>query len=90
MNEETNNYTVEVSVQKLEAMLQAHDWYYDYSLDSKVYHAGAESLDEIYGMMTQLRHQGQGYRAKQLWEKYCPWYQPPSAGQQHQLTTKVI
>lgn len=49
-----------------EKLLAKHDWLYQYSDDSKVYHAGRTSFETL------CRQQGILDLDASIWNKYCP------------------
>lgn len=56
-----------VLVVQLEACLQQHDWYFDYSDDATVYRRGSAERDRIYRLVGQL-----GPLGDELLRKYQP------------------
>lgn len=49
-----------------EKLLAKHDWFYQYSDDSKVYHAGRTSFETL------CRQQGILDLDASIWNKHCP------------------
>ena len=56
-------------MEELEAMLQRHDWYYQYSDDHSVYKEGDAKSNQIYAKMKEL---GNTSEVKALFDKYNP------------------
>jgi hypothetical protein len=60
------------TLEKLEKLLQHHDWYYNYSDDYGVWHRGQETADDIARLIKQATAEGCGDEAKALRDKYKP------------------
>ena len=54
-----------------EAMLQRHDWHYQYA-EGKAYYEGRASEDAIMQAIIALNNEGLKAQAKALWIKYRP------------------
>jgi hypothetical protein len=54
--------------QELEKALRSHDWYYQYSDDSRAWQKGQDEKNEISSLMKQLPRE----KAVELYNKYCP------------------
>lgn len=57
-------------LQKLEQLLQAHDWFYQYADDFSKYSRGSNQRDAIKALMSDLSEQGLGVEAEELFNKY--------------------
>lgn len=63
---------VPAEVVKLELMLRGHDWWSDYSDDSSVRMAGAESAHKIHEQLKECEAHGYLEDAKKVWDRYAP------------------
>jgi len=60
------------TLQRLEALLKSHEWYYDYYDDSTSYFRGARKAKAISELMEALEAQGKATEAEALYNKYKP------------------
>lgn len=56
----------------LKDLCAAHDWYYSFSDDHKVWQRGNEQINKIREVMLGLQDQGMGKEAKQVYENWKP------------------
>ena len=57
-------------LQRLEELLQTHDWYYNMSDDHKYYLQGRKQYNEIWRLMGELKDNGYFTEAENLYDKY--------------------
>ena len=57
-------------LQRLEELLQTHDWYYMMSDDNYWYKQGRMSYEEIHKLMDELKDNGYFTEAENLYDKY--------------------
>jgi hypothetical protein len=57
-------------LQRLEELLQTHDWYYNMSDDHRYYLQGRRQYNEIWNLMTELKDNGYFTEAENLYDKY--------------------
>jgi hypothetical protein len=68
----TNESAQTDNIKELEQRLASHDWYFDYSDDSRAYKQGRENLNKINVLIKDLISNGQNAVVVKLWDKYCP------------------
>ena len=56
----------------LEKLLRSHDWYFEYSDDSKVWNNGKANRDKIFSLMNKLKSDGYEREAVTIWKKNLP------------------
>jgi len=64
---------LKAALDEFERALQQHDWYYDYSDDSRVWRRGNNQRIELDSMLKLLHEMGAGREADQLWGKHSPY-----------------
>jgi hypothetical protein len=57
-------------LQRLEELLQTHDWYYNMSDDHRYYLQGRRQYNEIWKLMDELKTNGYFTEAENLYDKY--------------------
>tara|TARA_R100000315_G_C5193232_1_gene112858 strand:- start:165 stop:374 length:210 start_codon:yes stop_codon:yes gene_type:complete len=57
-------------LQRLEELLQTHDWYYNMSDDHRYYLQGRRQYNEIWRLMDELKDNGYFTEAENLYDKY--------------------
>ena len=57
-------------LQRLEELLQTHDWYYNMSDDHRYYLQGRRQYNEIWRLMDELKNNGYFTEAENLYDKY--------------------
>lgn len=60
------------TLDQLRELCAAHDWYYSFSDDQKVWKKGNEQINLIRECMLALQEQGMGKQAKQIYENWKP------------------
>lgn len=61
-------------LEKLETLLQTHDWHYMRSDDHRWYTSGREEADRIQKCMEECNNNDLGTMAKDLFHRYNPSY----------------
>ena len=60
------------TLDQLRDLCAAHDWYYSFSDDQKVWKKGVAQINLIRECMLALQEQGMGKQAKQIYENWKP------------------
>ena len=60
------------TLDQLKDLCAAHDWYYSFSDDQKVWKKGVAQINLIRECMLALQEQGMGKQAKQIYENWKP------------------
>lgn len=60
------------TLDQLKDLCAAHDWYYSFSDDQKVWKKGNAQINLIRECMLSLQEQGMGKQAKQIYENWKP------------------
>jgi len=61
-------------LEKLEHLLQGHDWYYNMSDDHRYYTSGRAEYDRIRETMEECNNNNLGTMATELFRRYNPSY----------------
>ena len=61
-------------IEELESKLKSHDWFYEYSDDSRYYNSGLQEFTDIWNVIEQLQAIGENEfdQAIALYKKYKP------------------
>ena len=60
------------TLDELKQLCSAHDWFYSFSDDHKVWKKGSAQISKIRECMLGLQEQGMGKEAKQVYENWKP------------------
>lgn len=60
------------TLERLEAALKAHDWFYTYSDDHRTWCKGEAQSREIEGLLREATTEGQAVEANRLYHQYLP------------------
>ncbi len=60
------------TLDQLKDLCAAHDWYYSFSDDQRVWKKGNDQINLIRECMLSLQEQGMGKQAKQIYENWKP------------------
>lgn len=72
-NSKPKNHNI-MLLEKLETLLQSHDWHYMRSDDHRYYTRGREEYDRIREVMEECNNNDLGTMAKDLFHKHNPSY----------------
>ena len=72
-NSKTKNHNI-LLLEKLETLLQSHDWHDMRSDDHRYYTRGREEYDRIREVMEECNNNDLGTMAKELFHRYNPSY----------------
>ena len=60
------------TLDELTELCAAHDWFYNFSDDHRVWEKGTAEINRIRQLMLGLQAQGMGKEAKQIYENWRP------------------